>query len=238
MNQVTQSARAKPKGVAVGQVMSSARMVADFADVIIANPREFSNGSRRGAGATANPTGRKVVSIFKELHRKLREVEAALADPGAPARPAPAPAGAQRVIKPGATSRASVQKAETLQELRQQARDALSALVKDGTLIPAKDFLAERRFTKQAMSKALGANRVFSLDVDGETYLPAFYIDPNHDVRKLEKVSKVLGDLPGASKLHFFMSGWGSLGGKTPLEALAHGQLEAVMNTAHGFTEG
>jgi len=63
-------------------------------------------------------------------------------------------------------------------------------------------------------------------------------VDPGHDRAQLEKVSKVLGDLPGASKLHFFLSGWGSLAGKTPLEAIAAGQLDRVLNTAHGFVQG
>lgn len=69
----------------------------------------------------------------------------------------------------------------------------------DGTLIEASKFLQEWGFSKQALSKAQAANRVFSLDIEGQRYYPAFFLDPRYDRAKLEKVSKVLGDLPAAA---------------------------------------
>ena len=83
-----------------------------------------------------------------------------------------------------------------------------------------------------------GGQSGFSLDIEGQRYYPAFFLDPRYYRTKLEKVSKVLGDLPAASKLHFFLGGRGSLAGKTPLEALAAGQLDKVMNSAQGFAQG
>jgi hypothetical protein len=134
----------------------------------------------------------------------------------------------------GAGSNAS----RTLEALREEARASQKRLVQDGTLIDGSKFLEEWGFTKQALSKAQTARRLFSLDIEGEKYYPAFFVDPRHDRAQLEKVSKVLGDLPGASKLHFFLSGWGSLAGKTPLEAIVAGQLDRVLNTAQGFAQG
>ncbi len=98
--------------------------------------------------------------------------------------------------------------------------------------------MSRRGLCKQALNKAQSVNRVFSLDIEGQRYYPSFFLDPRYDRAKLEKVSKVLGDLPAASKLHFFMSRRGSLAGKTPLEALAAGQFDKVMNSAQGFAEG
>jgi hypothetical protein len=94
-----------------------------------------------------------------------------------------------------------------LEALREEARASQKKLIQDGTLNEASKFLNEWGFTKQALSKAQTARRVFSLEIEGEKYYPAFFVDPHHDRVKLEKVSKVLGDLPGASKLHFFLSG-------------------------------
>jgi hypothetical protein len=50
-------------------------------------------------------------------------------------------------------------------------------------------------------------------------------------------VSKALSDLPGGSKLQFFMTPKGSLSGQTPLDAIANGHLAAVRNAARGFVE-
>ena len=79
---------------------------------------------------------------------------------------------------------------------------------------------------------------MFFLDVDGERYFPAFFVDPRYDVKKVEKISKVLGTLPGSSKLQFFLNGRQSLEGKTPLEALNAGQDAQVLAAAEGFVQG
>lgn len=123
-------------------------------------------------------------------------------------------------------------------QLRAQARASMRKLASDGTLIGSAQFIKERGFTKQALCKAEAANRVFFVEVDGERYFPAFFADPNHDLTKVEKVCKTLGALPGSSKLQFFLNGRGSLGGKTPLEALAAGQYEKVLAAAEGFVQG
>ena len=44
-----------------------------------------------------------------------------------------------------------------------------------------------------------GGQSGFSLDIEGQRYYPAFFLDPRYDRAKLEKVSKVLGDLPAAA---------------------------------------
>lgn len=54
---------------------------------------------------------------------------------------------------------------------------------------------------------------------------------------QLEAVTKVLGDLPGGAKLQFFLTRKGSLGGATPLEALAQGKLQKVKDVAAAFAD-
>jgi hypothetical protein len=65
-----------------------------------------------------------------------------------------------------------------------------------------------------------------------EGYFPYFFADEKYPRRALEKVSKALGKLPGARKWQFFTTPRISLNGKTPLEALSKGQVDAVLSAA------
>jgi hypothetical protein len=61
--------------------------------------------------------------------------------------------------------------------------------------------------------------------------------EPRATAEQIEAVAKVLEDLPDGSKLQFFLSHKGSLGGITPLEALAAGRMEEVLDVAAAFAE-
>lgn len=75
------------------------------------------------------------------------------------------------------------------------------------------------------------------LEYKAQRYFPTFYADPAYDRRHLEEVTKILGDLPGGSKLQFFLTRKGSLGGVTPLQALADGRFCKVKDIAAAFAE-
>ncbi|MGZ3237640.1 MAG: hypothetical protein ACXU8A_09725 [Burkholderiaceae bacterium] len=108
--------------------------------------------------------------------------------------------------------------------------------IADGTLISASDLSERMHITKLAISKATVSNRIFAVSAPtGELYYPAFFAEEEIDRRNLEKVCKILGDLPGGSKLQFFMTPKTSLGGKTPLEALRKGHVDDVLVSAAGF---
>lgn len=117
------------------------------------------------------------------------------------------------------------------------SRDAFLALVKAGLLLPAGEFTARMNWTRQALSKALAANRVFFIEDQATRYYPAFYLDVRYERRHLEDTAKLLGDLPGGSKWQFFTSPKGSLGGLTPLDALLKGMLQQVKVAAEGFAQ-
>ena len=91
--------------------------------------------------------------------------------------------------------------------------------------------------SRQAVWKAAESHRVFYLTYKAERYFPAFYSDSRYDRKHLEAVTKVLGDLPGGSKLQFFLTRKGSLGGETPLQALAAGRVAKVSDVAAAFAE-
>ena len=90
------------------------------------------------------------------------------------------------------------------------------------------DGVRERRFS---------LNGFFVVEMHGQLCFPNFFLDKRNDRRQLESVCKVLGDLPGGSKLQFFTNPKGSLGGRTPLDAIADGKVAFVRRVAKAFVE-
>jgi len=113
----------------------------------------------------------------------------------------------------------------------------LAELVERGELIEPAQLTERLDWTRQALSKALGARRVFHVEVRGARYYPAWFADPRYERRHLEAVSRSLGDLPGTTKLLFFSTPKASLAGRSPLEALADGKLADVLRAAEGFAQ-
>ena len=119
------------------------------------------------------------------------------------------------------------------QESQQREKDVASH-----SLLSGPELRARLAVTPQALSAALKARRLFALrGASGEYVYPAFFADPRHDRHTLEKISKILGDLPGAAKWDFFTVPRLSLGGKSPLQALAKGKLDAVMAAARAYAD-
>ncbi|MFI4940138.1 MAG: hypothetical protein ACHP7O_07340 [Burkholderiales bacterium] len=127
---------------------------------------------------------------------------------------------------------------EFLEGMNMQADVARAKHVKSGALLPAAVFCERLQVTRQAVSKAVSAQRMFFLPGPSGTQLyPEFFTSPLYNRRDLARVSKALGALPGPSKWQFFTTRKGSLGGKTPLDALAAGKLDDVLIAAAGFLE-
>jgi len=170
---------------------------------------------------------RKATTYLKELQRleeTIHQLKAEIAEDSSDEQPA------------ALISRASAPE-PAMQELPDTVRTKLTQMVRARELLASADFLNELGLSKQALSKALGANRMFYVDFRGERYFPAFYVDPMYRRTQLEAVTKELGNLPGGAKLQFFMNRRGSLGGATPLEALAAGKLDKVKDVAAAFAD-
>jgi hypothetical protein len=120
---------------------------------------------------------------------------------------------------------------------REGAVAAMKKMVQEKRLIDSTSFVERKNVSRQALSKALKAHRLFYVEVDGQRYIPSFFLDARLESRQLERVSKTLGELPGPSKLQFFMTRKASLSGKTPIDALADGQYSRVRTAAEGFAE-
>lgn len=130
---------------------------------------------------------------------------------------------------------------EVVEELgataRRKGEEAFRNMARDGELLDPATFAARLDWTRQALSKALSARRVFFVEADGVRLYPAFFVDGRCERRHVEALSKALGDLPGATKLHFMTSPKASLSGLSPLQALAQGQVAAAKAAAEGFAQ-
>ena len=96
---------------------------------------------------------------------------------------------------------------------------------------------------RQAMSKAVTANRLFYVDLGARRGYPAFYADASLQRRQVEAVSKLLGKLSGGSGFLFFSTPKGSMArpesgqARTPLQALRAGDFERVKRAAAGYAQ-
>jgi hypothetical protein len=118
-------------------------------------------------------------------------------------------------------------------ETRERQRD-----LAEGRLLPSAAMRERLGISRQALSAALRAQRLFALSGPSGDYLyPAFFADPGLDRAVLERVCRTLGALPGGAKWEFFTTPRQSLGRKTPLQALARGKVDAVLAAAAAFAE-
>ena len=133
-----------------------------------------------------------------------------------------------------------------------------------GLLLESAVFQQRAGWTRQALSKAVLARRIFFAEVGGVRAYPAFYLDSRYRRKDLEAITKLLGDLSGGSKWLFFTTPKGSLAvsksakslagrtmppaqpradttpttgrPRTPLQALEDGDIEFVKRVASGHS--
>ncbi|WP_156901810.1 hypothetical protein [Azohydromonas australica] len=137
-----------------------------------------------------------------------------------------------------AVEEASAQETEALVQATEREADVgLRHMIDSGELVSREELSRRLGCTTQALSKALGAKRMFYVEYQLKQYFPAWLADPRFDRKQVEAVSRALGDLPGGAKLAFFRTPFISLEDKTPLQALANGKLEMVVRTAKGYAQ-
>jgi hypothetical protein len=200
----------QPSAAAAQMFWQSAQQLADAAERVADAPRDAL--VEGGLKSRAQDTGlRDLTAELDHLSERIDAIRVRLA------------AGAESPLLPPAE--------------RDKAGQAMQRLADEGQLVAPAAFAEGLNFSRQALSKALKARRVFYVDVQGRRHFPAFFLDPRFERRQLEDVCRALGELPGASKLQFFLTRKASLQGATPLEALAAGQFARVRVAAQGFAE-
>lgn len=126
-----------------------------------------------------------------------------------------------------------------LERFRQSAHAARIKLVANKAVISEKELitaLGEAQW--QDLNAAIQAGRLFTVEIDGVQYFPAFYAAPGLDRVQLERILQALQGLSGWIKWVFLTTPKGSLSDLTPLEALKKpGMFEDVLSAADGFAE-
>ena len=104
-------------------------------------------------------------------------------------------------------------------------------------LICEAEFTSSVNMSAGLIAKAVSDGAIFFVMRDGEKWYPSFFSDSSLERRQLAAVTKLLDGLPAGSKWQFFVTGKGSLGGLTPVEALRLRRFQRVKDTARGFAE-
>ncbi|WP_061125966.1 hypothetical protein [Caballeronia catudaia] len=107
-----------------------------------------------------------------------------------------------------------------------------NALVAEGKLLRAGIVCEALSITGRRLNKRIAKGRIFSVEVGGEQYYPAFFLAKELDRKDLAKVTRRLDGSTGWSKWSFFAEPKESLGGLTPLQALMRGDVKQVLRTA------
>ncbi|MBC8642745.1 hypothetical protein IAG25_38765 [Caballeronia sp. EK] len=125
---------------------------------------------------------------------------------------------------------------KTARSSRQKPTPAL--LVAKAKLIHESHFRAATNVSEKTLRKEVSAGRIFSVDIEGESYFPTFFLVKQLDQKCLAKVARKLRDLPGWSRWEFFTRPNEALGNLTPLQALFYGDRKQVSRAAVKFVEG
>ncbi|MBC8639394.1 hypothetical protein IAG25_21435 [Caballeronia sp. EK] len=94
-------------------------------------------------------------------------------------------------------------------------------LVRQGKLLPMDDFLAVADVTQKKLNKSVASRKVFSVELEGALYIPAFFLSAMIHRNDFAKVVRRLVDTSGLSRWEFFTTPSEALGGATPLQYLA-----------------
>jgi hypothetical protein len=211
-----------PSGKSVANSRDAANLMADaISDFMNANASD----PESGADSFLRAYSTLARSVPKPQRRALyRVMGAALA------------AAAERE---GVEQGPEVDNAAFLADMRKEENGLRQRDIAEGRLLTSAAMRERLGVSRQALSAALRAQRLFALSgPSGDFLYPAFFADPGQDRAVLEKVCRTLGSLPGGAKWEFFTTPRQSLGRQTPLQALARGKVDAVLAAAAAFAEG
>lgn len=111
-----------------------------------------------------------------------------------------------------------------------------SPLVREGKLLRAEDYCGATGITQKKLNKYLASGRIFSVEMEKETYIPAFFLSSLIHRDVFAKVIRRLGvATSGLEKWRFFTTPIADLRGSTPLQCLAIKDVAAVAKAAGGF---
>lgn len=205
---------------------------------VLMQVRKRGRGAADSVATKVGPTARQADNLpeipGKDLEALLKELSERGFSPFTRNRPAPKPQPQSRPPLPGIPD----ENQAFMDKLTQQSLADRARQVEKGFLLTSANLCERRQISRQALSKAVKDGRVFWLDgPSGVQLYPEFFARPKSDRVAFEKVSRALGNIPGASKWQFFTTPKRSLEGISPVEALDRGDTESVITAAVAFGE-
>jgi hypothetical protein len=152
-------------------------------------------------------------------------------------------------------------------EPRDNVRERFYGGLARAELLAGSEFEVRDGRSRASIAKAVRTKRLFFIEFDGVRAYPAFFADTRYRRRDLESVTRALGDVSPGGKYLFFVLPKGSLykdaerdapsaerrgsdsstaglfaslrasSGRTPLQALEEGDIEAVLRAAAGYAQ-
>lgn len=212
-----------------------AQAVSDFLQTGAANAPRSADSFLRAYSTLARsvPKTRR-----RALYQVMSQALLAAAEREGLAEPAPASATSHQDMQQDAGPGPGPAHSDFMASLRSQESQRRREDIAAGRLLGSAEMRERLGISRQALSAAVRGQRLFVLaGPSGDFLYPAFFADSRHDRTVLEKVSRALGSLPGGAKWEFFTTPRLSLGRKTPLQALAKGQVEEVLAAAAAFAD-
>jgi hypothetical protein len=106
------------------------------------------------------------------------------------------------------------------EHLWQQALEGRREMVANGKLLSTTDFRKRTGVTEKRLTQLLDNYRVFTVEVDGVEYVPAFLSHPSLNRKRLQAICQIIMPAPPLSRLDFLTAQNGTLGDRTPLDML------------------
>ncbi|QYG08716.1 hypothetical protein [Janthinobacterium sp. PAMC25594] len=116
-------------------------------------------------------------------------------------------------------------------------------LIDAGHIIFIDEFLRRTGLSMVMFAQKLKDHKIFKMPsrvefVWEKTYVPAFFADAKFDLDALEVVCKALRTCNGIEKYRFFTTAVATLGNQTPLDVIAAGGTERVLQEVKTFRRG
>ena len=106
------------------------------------------------------------------------------------------------------------------EHLWQQAVVARREMVANGELLAPSDFRKRIGVTEKRLALLLEDGSVFTVEVDGASYIPALLADPAVNRKRLQAICRIIVPAEPMNRLDFLSSQRGSLGNRRPLDML------------------
>ncbi|CAM2139669.1 protein of unknown function [Pararobbsia alpina] len=106
------------------------------------------------------------------------------------------------------------------------------ALVRQGKFLSVPDYCRAAGIKVGRLQKELAAQRVFSVNIGAEQYVPSVFLSGLFERKAIAKVVRRLERMSGWEKYLFLTTALELHGGATPLQLLMAGSLKTVLNAA------